>query len=425
MKDIIIDRLNKMEDLEQRKLLKNIMAGFFANLIDYQETMNKNLESRVFNEVEDEEAKYDIFVNVCHKNEIDPTDTFLYPVFPSDAEEKECDIKDIIEKLNRKEEIRLFNVFMKCSYPQIRELIESKKEYKGEIRTDKTVHEIRIRLELDKRYMDEVEKLYKLFVKNDVPWRTVNNPYANRFFNVILTGCSGYLDEEEEVSEIVFNLEEYDQYKMLDMVLLWNVERLSLKSDGFPMPAIDRVNFEHSIFLKKYGLENGYIVDGDDYFIRYIKRTQDELTIISPEEKVGVWNILKITRQNEDNIRKRSFELVSNRRKVRFTNKFANKQSSIIRTKAEIFRIVESFDVSEYFDLQDVSIMNSVYQSSETYDLNSFILDDIRVGNDRKIMKLQFKSNNYNSFISYDLLSFIVSEVQMYFPEYECVGELA
>jgi hypothetical protein len=56
--------------------------------------------------------------------------------------------------------------------------------------------------------------------------------------------------------------------------------------------------------------------------------------------------------------------------------------------------------------------------------MNFFLIDDIRVGNDKKIMKLKFKALNNDSYIREDLLSFIVSEIQMYFSEYECQGEL-
>ena len=48
----MIERLRKIENLEQRQLLKDIMSGVFVNLIDYQDEMNKKLEQRVFNEMD-------------------------------------------------------------------------------------------------------------------------------------------------------------------------------------------------------------------------------------------------------------------------------------------------------------------------------------------------------------------------------------
>lgn len=48
MKELMIERLRKIEDLEQRQLLKDIVSGVFVNLIDYQDDMNKKLGDRVF-----------------------------------------------------------------------------------------------------------------------------------------------------------------------------------------------------------------------------------------------------------------------------------------------------------------------------------------------------------------------------------------
>ncbi|HAU34589.1 MAG TPA: normocyte-binding protein, partial [Lysinibacillus sp.] len=42
----MFERLRKIEDLEQRQLLKDIVSGVFVNLIDYQEDMNRKLEER-------------------------------------------------------------------------------------------------------------------------------------------------------------------------------------------------------------------------------------------------------------------------------------------------------------------------------------------------------------------------------------------
>ncbi len=102
MKDIILDRLNKMEDLEQRKILKNILMGAFDNLINHEEEMYKSLENSVFNEVEDIEGKYDVYVTLCSRKKVDPIDEFLHPMIKEDVEEKEYDIKQIFERLEKK-----------------------------------------------------------------------------------------------------------------------------------------------------------------------------------------------------------------------------------------------------------------------------------------------------------------------------------
>lgn len=423
MRELILEKLSKMEDLEQRKMLKDIMTGLFNNLIEYQEDSNEELKDRIFKEVEDAEKKYDVYITVSHKTDIDPVSEFMFPFFSEDVLEKNIVMKEIVESVLKKEKMKLFTVFMKCDYTKLSNINENRK-YKGTIITDWGRYPITVRLTKNLAYMNEIKKLYDIFQKNEIPWRTINNPYTNKFFDVYLDECEGTMDENEEIKEVVFDLEEYDQYKMIDILPLWNIKRLNLKSDGFPMPAVDRVNFEHVISIKKLGNENGYLVEENEHIFRYIRRTDEELAIISPEEKAGAWGIIKISQQYDETVKNNKFEIACNSRKTSFINKFANKQTYIVRTKGEITRIINSFEFSKYFELQDIEIKSSDAAQKLTYDMNFFITDDIRIGNDKKIMVLKFRQNNQKTFISQDILSFLVSEIQMYFAEYECVGEV-
>ena len=423
MRDLILDKLSKMEDLEQRKMLKDIMTGLFNNLIEYQENSNKVLKERIFSEVEDAEKKYDIYITVSNKSDVDPVSEFLYPFFSEDVLEKKIIMKEIVESVLKKENMKLFTVFMKCDYATSTKINENRR-YNGTIITDWGRYPITVRLKRNQVYMSEVSRLYDIFQKNEILWRTINNPYTNKFFDVFLDECEGSIDENEEIKEIVFDLEEYDQYKMIDIVPLWNIKKMNLKSDGFPMPALDRVNFEHVISIKKMGNENGYLVDENEHIFRYIRRTEEDLTIISPEEKAGTWDIIKVSQQKDETVKNTKFEIACNSRKTSFINKYAGKQACLVRTKGEITRIINAFEFSKYFELQDIEVNASAIEQRLTYDMNFFISDDIRIGNDKKNMILKFRQNSAKTFISQDILSFLVSEIQLYFPEYECVGEL-
>lgn len=84
----MFERLRKIEDLEQRQLLKDIVSGVFVNLIDYQEDMNRKLEERIFNEMDDIENKYDIYATLLPREDVDPIHDCLFPICPTDIEEK-------------------------------------------------------------------------------------------------------------------------------------------------------------------------------------------------------------------------------------------------------------------------------------------------------------------------------------------------
>lgn len=424
MKDIIMDRLNKIEDLEQRKLLKNIMTGVFLNLAEYQEDMNQRLEQRIFSEVENNEENYDVFVTLCPKDEVDPAQEFLYPIRPEDIENKTYDLKEIASKLSQQEDVILLTVFLECDYLKIKELIGSRRNYRGEIVTTAGTYEIGVRLEQNKRYLREIERLYQAFQKNSIPWRTVNNPYANKFFDVSLVNCEGIIGEDEEVLEIKVNLEEFEPFKMSNMVPLWNIERLAVKSTSFPVPAQDRINYENILSLRKLGTEHGYLVDEEEGIIKYLKRTPEELNIVSSVEKSGTWEVLKIIKPIQMMLGRLEYGLVSNKRKNNFSNKFAQIRSANVRTESEIVRIINSFEVSKDLELEQVEIKKPINEISETYNMNQFLTDNVRVERDKKVMLLKFRARDDSNFITRDIMSFLVSELQMHFPDYRCEGTL-
>ncbi len=170
------------------------------------------------------------------------------------------------------------------------------------------------------------------------------------------------------------------------------------------------------------GNEHGYLIEADGENVRYIKRTDNELTVVSPQDKSGIWKLLKIVKMEEEKLGKLNYELVSNRRIEHFTTKFASKHSSNVKTKGEIIRMVNTFDAANRFELVDIEIVNSFLEASFTYCANPFITEMLGERSHKKIMLLKFKAKEEKDFLANDILSFLVSEVQRHFFEYKCVG---
>lgn len=438
MKDIVQDRLNKMEDLQQRRILKNLMTGIFLNLVEYQERMIGELERRVFEEAGSMEDRHDVFVTMCHRDEFDPIHEYLYPMLQEDVDLKTVDMRSLASSLNDGEEVRLFRLFLELETGRIHELIRSGTVFQGSISTNAGKYPIRVTLKQNTDYVREIERLYHIFQKNGLPWRTLNHPYAYKFVDVMLSGWGGKQpNEEEEITEISIDLEQYERYQRPDLIPLWNVEKLALKNSGFPVPAVDRVNYEHVLSLRNTGTQHGYLVDGDEENIRYIKRTEDELTVVSPQEKSGVWSIWKITRPVAVQLSKPVYRVVSNRRADSFTGRYALNKGQIIRAQGEIVRMIHAFDAAQFMELAGTEIVARKYplqtiqepSAACTYPLNTFISDNIRTERDKPVMRLRFRVTGQHEeadrFILEDLMSFLVSEVQMVFPEYACEGEWA
>lgn len=430
MKELIHDRLSRMEDLEQRKLLKNVMTGLFLNLVEYQEDMNRKIERKVFDEIEDGEEKHDIFVSMCRRDDVDPIHDFLRPMLPEDTAHKTIEMGSLVEQMKQQGKALLLTLFLQCDFARLHNLMSGKRTFRGEMKTSGGNYAITVRLSQSRLYINEIEKLYRVFQQNSVPWKTLNHPYAYKFFDVWLTDCDSALREEDEINEITVNLEEFEPHKHVDLVPLWNIERLAIQNDGFPEPAADRINYEHVLAIHKLGSEHGYLVEGNEEHIRYIKRTRDDLTIVSPHEKSGMWTVVKIAQPSESRLGSLEYKLVSNRRADGFIGKYARKQAQIVRSKGEIVRLVNAFEAAQMLQLEHVDILEANNGGEQSYEMNSFISDNVRTVLDKKIMRLSFRAvedevSVGEQFILHDLMSFLVSEVQMHFPEYKCEGVLA
>ncbi|MEA0554840.1 normocyte-binding protein [Lysinibacillus irui] len=421
IKELMYERLRKIEDLEQRQLLKDIVSGVFVNLIDYQDEMNRKLEERVFNEIEDVENRFDIYVTLSSKEDVDPIHQCLFPMRPADLETKVIDTANLLQSLKNKEQAVLCTLFLECDSIQIHQLLVEERCFNGTLVTTEGQVEIKVSLSRNSDYLQEIDKLYPIFQINGLPWKTINHPYAYKFLDVNLVDCPP-LNEDTEIIEIMVDLEEYESKKRLDMVPLWNIERHEVKNVGFPIPAIDKINYEHVLSIRKTGNEHGYLVEADEENVRYVKRSDNELTIVSPQDKSGVWQLIKIAKMEDEKIGKLHYELVSNRRIEHFMHKFASKYTANVKTKGEITRMINSFEAAVSVELVDVDIVDSFSRAGITHSANPFLTEMIGENSHKKTMLLKFKAKAKKDFIANDILSFLVSEVQRHFFEYKCVG---
>lgn len=430
MREIVQDRLGRMTDLEQRKLLKQMMTSLFLNLADHQEEQYRRLEQRVMGELDELEDTYDLYVTACSRDSYDPIHECLYPMIPEDVRPPKIDLTSLLENLSRELPAKLFTVFMACDYVRLSAMMNGGRRFRGTLVTTAGRYAIEAVVKPNPTYVDELEKLYETFQKNGIPWQTANHPYAHKFADIVLVHCDRKPDPAEEVIEATVDLEEYEPYKRPDVIPLWNIEKLQLKSTGFPIPAQDRVNFEHALSLHKTGTEHGYLVaESGDAAIRYIKRSAEELTVVTPLEKSGIWQVLKLTKPVQTKLGKLEYPLVSNRRHNRFTSKYARQQMLAVRAKGEAIRIVHSFEAAEKLELMDLEVRDKPASVPQTYAMNPFISDNIRTKWDMKSLRLKFRKREgtppEEDFLLNDLMSFLVSEVQLYFPEYACEGEWA
>ncbi|MBC2149346.1 normocyte-binding protein [Listeria booriae] len=419
MEKLFQDRLKKIDNLEDRKLLKDILNGVFSGLVKHTQSELKALETRIFNEIEDVESKFDIYASLVSKEMFDPIHPFLYPMNVADISEQEGFFEDIKEAVLKNEEVRFGKIFLACDYLELRQIVNLlvDRQFSGELVTTMGVHPIQIKLVVDDSYLRQIEELYSIFIENDMPWRTIFQPYIYKFMRIELDSTVT-LQSKEEITAVSFDLEELEPYQHVNQVPLWNIKPFQVKNASFPVPAQDHVNYEHAIYMNFYDQMSGYLVDAQGLDISFIRREDDALTITSANERVLQWSLLQVIQPREI-----QDKLLGNHRVELFTDRFSRKEGQIVRSMCEISRIINAFTAMKDVVLEKVDIREASQAIEETYALNPFIKDNIRQDTTKKVMQLFFKTTEL-TMITRDKMSFLVSEIQLYFPEFHCVGAL-
>ncbi|MCL2610572.1 MAG: hypothetical protein FWE02_02730 [Defluviitaleaceae bacterium] len=398
--------LNYNINMDNRKKLKKAIDDMYKNTITYNENMHNKLKDRIYKEIDSNSSFY-IYTSAEEIEQIDPIDEFLSPMIPADLESAEYNLAEINHNIKNGQHFTLATVFMECDYQTFNDLLKNKKTYKGEIITDTNIYEIQFFIERSTKYIDEIEKLYRIFQSNGVKWRTVNCPFAYKYIDIII---KEELAMEGNIQEIIINLGEYEPYKRPGVIPLWNMTNVTIENPSNYMPVIDRLIFEHEIKLDSS--INGYLLASYSNDYLYHRRQEEEFIIVTSKETEEALNILKVN--NPSNFRKNSYayEVLSNKNML--------SPKPIIKTKSEILNLIKSYGMIGLFDIQILEIYKRVEQ---TQNLNKFLDNNVRSDAHKKVMLLTFEGNE-RDFLIYDKMSFLISEIQLFFPEYRLVGEL-
>ena len=424
MEDEIYEKLNKIESLEDKVLLKNVLNGVFVALEDYTDKKINSIEDRVFSEIKYKKEKYNIFSGLIKKDNIDLTNDFLYPILPLDLEEDVIETQDILKALEKGEPLKLFKVFMKCDYKVFNEFLNKDLKFKGVIETDKRIHEADFVVRKNNEYKSAIENLYESFINNNIAWSTINNPYIHKFADVYIVSSKDTIEADENIVKVDVDFGEYSKYVNYDMIPMWNIKKLVLKGSGFPVPCEDKVNYEHTISVAKEGKDNGYLVNLNKQDVNYVMFKDESIIVSSKDDTPQKWEILKIISFGEDKEKDYEFKLMSNEININFSNKLLFKNPLNIRTKSELSRVINSYKAANYLSFKEISLKDNDNFNEETYEVNDFIIDEIREEKIKRKMILYFQPKDKENYLNLDILSFLVSEVQLIYPEYKCEGRL-
>lgn len=424
MEEMIKREINRISGLQERVAFKDIVERLFLSLYETDREMYRELESRVMDDLAFDINRYRIDVGIVEREYVDTSHHLLAPMRDEDLKIREYKLTEIAGTLSEEGRCFVQTLFMEYDFLGIEKLLERKKTG-GIIHTDIGDYQAEFEVCRNKDYINQISHLYRVFVSNGVPWRTVNAPYLYKFVDIYLTNITEEVPLSAKITGIQPDLEEFTQWAHDNYIPIWNIKKLKMNSVGFPVPCENHKSYEHTISIREYGNEHMYLID-DDTQIYSVRQRENKLIVMGGEAEAHKWDVFMIRSGENRKFERFTYPVMTNRRKDEFLERFEMQSGRRVRTNGELSRFIQGYGLEEYIEYESYKILDrtETSESAETYSMNEFIIDEIRENEYRKRLILIFRPKSPHMFLLRDIMSFLVSEVQLLFGEYACEGKL-
>jgi len=419
IKKYVKDRLSEIKDEDEYALAKSVLYDGLYRMSEVFEERYKSLYKKVYDELESKEESYEIAILLLSKNE----NVFLRMFFPiSDSDVLEDKEKDVKEGYSESKDYNESKDLIKTVYLNATDTV-CKGFLQEKIRVSFTnngeKHTLIVQPKKVFRYRKEVGKLYETFSHNGLRWNTVNTAYLDRFFDIDLSKLP------QNTRDVEVDYGKYADMIKEELYPVWNVEKVVFKSSTFLSPSKDGLYYEREMVKQR----------DKEIILRLVQKTEGMVGIRQEEEKIIVKTYEESYSDLEGyhifDIRYTKEELppglISNKRKEGMIGRLLNKTKEKIHTEAEIERIIEELDIKEYVSLKScerVPVRKEVSEESSILpDMNNFSSSDSPLTEESPKLVLRFLRNS-DSNLCEAIVRYAVSQLQISFDEYICIGVL-
>jgi hypothetical protein len=412
MYSYIRKKLDGMKSLEDKKIAAEVLNDLFLPFYEMNEARYEALQKRVWDELPPPFEKYDVYTTVFDKNRIDLAHSFLRPMIASDSSEEQplsCIQKNTI----------LETIFIKLDYLDLKNL--DNKEFKGKIITSNGNFNAKFALKPTEKYAEEIYKLYKLFLFNQLSWHSLCSPLLFHFYDLIITE-TGNIPKDALLQNVEVDYGEYSAYIKQNLIPVWNIEEVTVVSTDFPMPNLDRTNFEYRLETDKIGAEHAYLI-GKSEGILHARQEEDALIAVMAAEGGIIWDLRRILKYEKKDVESFEYPLFSNAEKDTFGGRMTARFGAV-KTRGETKRIFYALGGTEYFSIFDTKVIHYSNFLGETYEINFFIRDEVRDMEVSKVLLLELEALADIRWYDRDLLSYYCSQLQLIYPEYKVAATL-
>ena len=407
----IEERLREVDDLDERRFAKSVLLEGLGKAIRCMEYKYKNLEQRVFEELEMAANQFETVITIIHRNHYDVTNDTLFPVYAMDL-----DTRKLTESQSGDNRVYLGTIFLEAGEGRQREL-EALGNLPGELGQRETTFKIC----QSERYKKRMEELYQVFQDNHIPWETVNTGYLDKFYDVFV--------EAKDIGTGMFQLKDarirfggFEQYVRPDMLPLWNIEWIMFDSAKFMLPCTDGIYYEHEFSLDDKNERDGYLIQSNEDILE-IRHEKKKIVIKSQKETFENWKALHISQQPTAKSLDYNAPLLSNHKQDSFVRRYTENSQAHLMTKTDLFRRIMELDIRDYIEVVGYQICDNSRDYPVTGEgMNWFVKDELFPMESRKVLLLQFQERQPGHYLNESMVRFVISQMQLEISEFRCVG---
>lgn len=401
-------RLKEIDNLDERKYARELLLEGLSNFLAWTDAKYEALEHRIGRELEMPGKRFHTYMTIVKKGDYDPINNFWFPVCEEDVKVSE-------ESGPGYETIYLMEDEKGC-----REFLKQ-----GTVTgiDEKSGKQIEFRIKRVSRYEKMIERLYALFTNNHIPWQVVHMGHLERFFELVPT------QEIAPDSRVNMQWGIWESCVKTEMIPLWNIERTAVSSREYRVPCIDDVFYEHIFDLPDEKMaDDGYLMETkeDILSLRYeenkviLKTKQDSL------KDVCVYRMLQGTAEESYGYQ---YPVLTNCRNDNLVARYLHQTGNFIQTPMELGRKIEElsggYKVEALgYEIVDKAEYNMAVSELLYGDMNEFIGAQVFSDDKRSILlfKIRIGEQQQAGYLCKSQIRYILSQLQMEFMEYRCVG---
>ena len=415
VKKYVKDRLLEIKDEEEYALAKRVLYDGLYKMSHVFEERFQSLYHRVFDELESLDESCEIAMLLLSKKDF----VFLRMFFPMVEEDlPQSKAEDQESKVSQKQAESIKTIYLDAEDTLCKAFVKEKLPVR--LIKDGVEETYFIQPKKALRYRQEVGKLHETFSHNGFRWNTINTAYLDRFFDIDLSG----VPENARVLEVDYG--SYAEMVREELYPVWNVSKTMFKSSTFLSPSKDGLYYEHEMMMPKDREIVLRLVCKTDGMVE-VRQEEGKIIVKSYEESYGDlegYHVFDIRYTKEE----LPPGLISNQRKESILGRLKGKYPVNIHTQGEIYRIVEELNIGTYVSLRScerVSAKKDFIEKEKAIlpDMNCFYREEAVLLAEGPTLVLRFIRNSSSNLCEV-MVRYAVSQVQLYFEEYNCVGVL-